>query len=194
MVTKYTAQWGISSVQVGITPTPQHKNVVKIVPTQTVAPAPFKPNIGYPDCYRHMGWSHGWHGAEFEYGADYDCGYHTPAVALWSGRVYRAYRTCWNPNCSSSSGGVVIVVAVVPGYGTQSTYYLHLDTVSVKEGEYIDKGTVVGLTGGQVGYGFWPTSPQYTSGPHIEIGSCAIFLPCPVGYNFNPEWAIANAL
>lgn len=154
-----------------------------------------KPTFIWPACLWNIGWVHGWHGSsDFEYGVDFDCSYHTRAPALWAGRVIMAQRTCWNISCTSTSGGVVVIVAWVPGMGYQSTYYLHLDSISVQVGEYVDKDSVLGLTGGQLGYGNWPTSPWYSSGPHEEIGWCAPFLPCPVGANSDPTQAIREAI
>lgn len=173
------------SLPAGLTPVlPAMKNPVA-KPTRPALP------VLFPTYFAHPGQSYGQNG---EQGQDYDAPYRSVALSLWSGTVFLAEQTCWDSACTSTSGGVVVVVASVAGYGMQSMYYLHLDSLDVIAGQRVKKGQLLGLTGGQIGYGHWPTSPAFTSGPHIEIGSCASFLPCPAGYNFNPAAAIAAAL
>lgn len=159
-----------------------------------VVPVPASSFV-FPNYFHHPGQSYGqvFAGAK-EQGQDYDAPFRSPALSLWPGKVFLAERTCWNTSCTSTSGGVVIVISIVPGYGRQSMYYLHLDSIDVFAGDVIKKGQILGLTGGQTSGGNWPTSPQFSSGPHIEIGSCASFLPCPVGYNFDPRASIQQAI
>lgn len=152
------------------TPTPA------VVPKKVVLPRQ-QPKLivntaAFPLCNSQPGWYYGWHGSTFEYGTDFDCPYHTPQPALWSGTLVEYERTCWNSDCSSTSGGLVVILATVPGLGLEATYYLHLDVLNSRLhlGDYVAKGTLIGWTGGQVGYGHWPTSPWFTSGPHEEIG------------------------
>ena len=180
----------------------ERKIVVTPKPTSTSSvpiSTPVRPNVStasFPSCYWHPGWFYGSHyNGSFEYGTDFDCTYRTPAIALWSGQVVYAQRLCWSSCYSSTVGGVVVVAAMVPGYGIEDTYYLHLDEIAkgITNGTYIHAGTLLGWTGGQTGYGYWPTSPQFTSGPHIEIGWCYPFLLCRVGRNANPLWAIEQA-
>lgn len=173
-----------------VTPTP----VPTFQPVQPrVTPTPISSFSQFPSCFWKVGWYYGWHPAAFEYGTDFDCGYRTPVPALWGGTVIGAYRTCWDASCYSTSGGVVIVRAYVPGYSTHATYYLHLDAVNVYAGEQVHKGQILGWTGGCIGYGNWITSPWYTAGCHIEIGMDAPFLH-PISYNTNPLPAINQAL
>jgi Peptidase family M23 len=168
---------------------PKPNIIPKITPTPT--PVQQQPHYTMPDCYWHPGW---FYNPPVEYGTDFDCGYHTQAIALWSGKVVLAQRTCWDNSCTSTSGGLVIVVAMVPHYGYQDTYYLHLDVVFVHNGQWVSKGQSLGLTGGQIGYGNWPTSPQFTSGPHIEIGWDWKYAPIHLNCcNSNPLPAIERA-
>lgn len=186
-----------ASVEVGHTPTVTVKKRITR-PVRSSQPAQSYP-ITFPDCYWQLGWSHGYHGTTFEAGADYDCDYRTPAKALWAGTVYYAQDTCWNIDCTSTTGGLVIIIAFVPDLGMEATYYLHLDEIVVWKGEYIHRGQLIGYTGGQVGYGHWPTSSWFTGGPHIEIGFCYPYILwgvnlCPIGHNIDPSWYIRKAI
>jgi Peptidase family M23 len=179
----------VKHTNTGSTPGSIPKVKPRITPTAT--PVQQQPNYTMPNCYWHPGW---FYNPPVEYGTDFDCGFHTQAIALWSGTVVVAERTCWDNSCTSTSGGLVIVVALVPDYGYQDTYYLHLDVVFVHPGEKILKGQSLGLTGGQVGYGNWPTSPWFTSGPHIEIGWDWYYAPIHLHCcNNNPLPAIEQA-
>ena len=173
-------------------PKPKHKPKKKPQPTPTPVPTT-QVTTTFPACYSAPGWFYGQHPADFEYGTDFDCGQDTPAPALWPGVVIGAYKTCWNTDCSLTSGGVVIIKATVPGIGVHATYYLHLDSLTVQQGQYVNKGQVVGYTGGQLEGGNWPTSPQYSSGPHIEIGFDAPFLTV-IGTNLDPLPYIQQAM
>ena len=179
----------------GVTPGPTIKPKPKPKPRQ-IFPAvvqvsqPSSYLSGFPVCFREVGQYYGQNG---ERGTDFDCGYRTQVPALWGGTVVGAYRTCWDSACISSSGGVVIVRAVVAGIGEHDTYYLHLDAVAVSLGEVVQKGQLLGWTGGCIGYGHWITSPWFTSGCHIEIGYDAPFLP-HYSFNSNPLPWIDQAL
>jgi hypothetical protein len=130
-----------------------------------------------------------------EYGVDYSVPFHTPVPAIWGGKVIFAGRTQWSANPSDSSGGLVEVLSNVPGIGQQVSYYLHLDTANVQVGQQINPGQIVGLSGGQLSGGNWPVSPKYSTGPHIEVGFNAPFLPVKgPGKNQNPLPFIKQAL
>ena len=181
------------------TPTPTVVPKKKVV-IQTQTPQPTKTVVtsaAFPPCNSEPGWYYGWHGSTFEYGTDFDCPFRTPQPAIWGGTIMEFERTCWNSNCSSTSGGLVVILAVIPGLGTEATYYLHLDELNYRLhiGDYVAKGTLIGWTGGQVGYGNWPTSPWFTSGPHEEIGFdwpyAKIHTP---GINCNPLSYIERAI
>lgn len=153
------------------------------------------PSIYYPSCLHEIGQRYGqkW-GSVIEQGTDFDCSFRTPLSALWSGTVLYAARTCWNSACSSTSGCVVVIDSDVMSIGLQSVYYLHLDSFVVSRGIHINKGDIIGYTGGQVGYGNCMVSPWFSSGPHVEIGFCASFLPCDRGYNRDPLPYIERAI
>lgn len=187
---------------------PTIRPTVKSVPTATATQAgmsnnppaatPGNTRNWYPPaCYSRVTQ---FYGQNSEAGTDFGCSYHTRIGALWNGKVIYAGRTCWNTSCTSTSGGVVIINAFVPTLGEESTYYLHLDTISpeVFVGRTVNKGQYIGLSGGQTSGGNWPASPWWSEGPHIEIGFDAWFL-CEgmvycSGKNVNPLPYIREAM
>lgn len=130
-----------------------------------------------------------------EMGVDLGTPFGTIVTALYAGTVRWAGRTQWS---CGSSGGEVTIVCNVPGYGVMTSYYLHLDTATVKTGDTVHQGQVIGTTGGQLSGGHWPVvnCPQkglmYSSGPHIEFGFNAPWVSGP-GKNVNPMFAITQA-
>ncbi|HUY79887.1 MAG TPA: M23 family metallopeptidase [Ktedonobacterales bacterium] len=102
-------------------------------------------------------WKGPWNGSG-ENGIDIGIPYHTPIYALQSGPVVGA---------GYYGGGGVVSVQTAPGI---SFYYQHLSDLVVQVGQNVQAGTLIGYSGGQLGYGDHPSSPQYSSGPHIEIG------------------------
>lgn len=135
------------------------------------------------------------YGQNGERGVDIATPYHTPVTALYPGSVRFAGRTQW---ACGSSGGEVTVVCNVPGQGVMTSYYLHLDTVMVAPGDTVRQGQVVGLSGGQLGYGNWPVvnCPQqgdiYSTGPHTEFGFNAPWVSGP-GHQIDPTSVILAA-
>lgn len=62
-------------------------------------------------------------------------------------------------------------------------YVQHLDTTSLSRNQYVQPGDYIGLSGGQNVGGVHPASPQFSTGPHIEVG---FNWWQPLGKNFNP--------
>lgn len=85
--------------------------------------------------------------------------FHTPITALLSGTVKTADFPAW--------GGEVFIQ---PDIGGPQYYYYHLDTENVKVGQHVDKGQLVGLSGGQNSGGQHPVSTAWSSGPHTHVG------------------------
>lgn len=192
------------------TPTikPTAKPTVKPIPTPiptkagVITATPTKPPVDNkswypPACYYVVTQYYGQNG---EAGTDFGCGYHTRIGALWNGTVIYAGRTCWNVSCTNTSGGVVIIDAYIPHLGLESSYYLHLDELAagLHKGQSIAKGEYIGLSGGQTTGGNWPVSPEWTAGPHLEIGFDAWFLCQSMVYckgkNVNPLPYIQEAI
>ena len=74
-------------------------------------------------------------------------------------------------------GGEVDVLTSLPNYpgAVQVVDVLHFDTVNVKPGDIVTQGqTVLGTSGGQTSGGNWPSSPQFSQGPHIGVGVHAV--------------------
>jgi len=60
-------------------------------------------------------------------------------------------------------------------------YVYHLDQINVKVGQHVSIGQRVGLSGGQTSGGSHPTSPQFSTGPHIHFGEFTKFVDSPNG-------------
>ena len=123
------------------------------------------PNTWY--CYP-FGETYGqsYHGYR-EFGNDNDTPFHTPIFALLGGLVTDASYHPWGGQV-----GVQTTVAGINGGNPVIYYQQHLDLIdsSIVPGQEIVSGQSLGLTGGQIGYGYHPESPVYTSGPHTETG------------------------
>lgn len=138
------------------------------------------------------------HGVNGEDGIDLGTPFHTPITALYAGTCTWAGRTQWS--CGSSGGEVVITCNVpdAPQPGIYSSYYLHLDSVSVHQGDKVNAGQLIGLSGGQLSGGQWPVvnCPQkgdiYSTGVHTEFGFNAPWVSGP-GHNIDPTFAINAA-
>lgn len=181
--------------------TPTAKSTIVVTktpqPVPTATPTPYSSSGNIPGCYYVVTQYYGQNG---EQGTDFGCHYHTRLVALWGGTVQYADRTCWNSSCTNSSGGVIIIRAYVPNLGFESTYYLHIDELApgIHVGSVIEKGKFIALSGGQTYGGNWPANPQWSEGPHLEMGFSAWFLceglvHCS-GVNVNPLPYIQEAL
>lgn len=100
----------------------------------------------------------------------------TPIVAPVSGVVLPqhtsggGYYSYYGPQ---PWGGEVDVLTSMSDYpnGLQNVNILHFDTINVQPGDTVIAGqTVLGTSGGQNSGGHMPSSPTYSTGPHIGIG------------------------
>ncbi len=85
-------------------------------------------------------------------------------------------------------GGVVAVASSLASIGTASVYYQHLDTIAVTVGQAVRVGDLIGTSGGQLTGGHHPSSDQFSTGPHIEVGINAPYgaLWHPLGSSIDP--------
>lgn len=93
-------------------------------------------------------------------------------------------------------GGGVVSIETNINYdginGPASIYYQHLDEALATVGETISPGQLIGLSGGQLSGGHNPSTSQFSTGPHIEIGINAPYGKAnqsawsPLGPNVNP--------
>jgi murein DD-endopeptidase MepM/ murein hydrolase activator NlpD len=120
-------------------------------------------------------WHQSFHGF-LEYGTDFYMPYHTPVYAVEGGPVLGA---------GYYGGGGVVSIQAAP---TTSEYYQHLSDITVSKGQLVDVGELIGYSGGQIGYGDHPSSPNYSGGPHLEWGINAPYggMWHPLGANINP--------
>lgn len=136
----------------------------------------------------------GWSGSG-ENGIDLGMPMGTPVTSLTAGTVLT--------NGYYGGGGVVTVESTLPlGIGVASVYYQHLDlnNPALTPGKTVKVGDLIGWSGGQLSGGHHPSSRQFSSGPHIEIGINAPFgkngLWHPLGPNINPlpwlQYLVAN--
>lgn len=106
----------------------------------------------------------------------------------WQGKVTQAFNPPVEPGedialavdtpVTALQGGTVIGASYGPWGGRVDIqvdpntvqYYQHLDQDQVSVGERVTAGGSVGLSGGQLSGGQHPASPQYSTGPHIEVG------------------------
>lgn len=134
------------------------------------------------------------YGKNGEKGVDLGTPFHTPITSLYGGTVRWAGRTEWSDG--TSSGGEVTIVCNVPGYGIETSYYLHLDEVYVKSGDTVTQGQIIGLSGGQLSGGNWPVKNGknviLSTGPHTEFGFNAPWVSGP-GSQIDPTFAIYQA-
>ncbi|MBE3567047.1 MAG: M23 family metallopeptidase [Thermogemmatispora sp.] len=126
-----------------------------------------------------------------EYGVDLGTPLGTPITAASGGIVEWVGQTRWADG--SSSGGLIVVKMADASGQARDEYYLHLDSAAVSTGQVVEPGQLLGLSGGQTRGGNWPASPRYSSGPHIEFGYDAPFLPIQrVAPNIDPSPTIAR--
>lgn len=140
-----------------------------------------------------------------EMGIDLSMPLGTPITALYAGKCTWSGLTDWGGG--RTSGGMVVILCNVPDVpnnvgppysrnptspGVYSSYYMHLDTAAVKEGDDVHAGQLIGTSGGQNSGGHWPTSPGYSNFLHIEFGFNAYWVSGP-GRNIDPTWAILAA-
>ena len=104
------------------------------------------------------------------YAFDFALGIGTPLVAIADGTVSHLFGGTNPGDPCYNGGGVECIysanyVTVLHGDGTSSSY-AHLSTVSVVLGQFVQRGTTVGLSG----------STGYSTGPHAHVArqeSCA---------------------
>lgn len=121
-------------------------------------------------------------GVNGETGVDIGLPYHTPVYSITDGVVLGVGYY--------GGGGVASVRSTLnyAGLGDASVYYQHLSEYVVQQGQRVYPGTLVGYSGGQLGYGLHPSSPQFSTGEHIEVGINAPYggMWHPLGPNINP--------
>ncbi len=99
----------------------------------------------------------------------------TPVTAIKSGKVVQADYATWN---GAAGGGEVFIQ---PDDGSSEYYYYHFDQNKVSAGQHVNAGDLVGLSGGQNQGGSHPTSPMWSTGPHLHVGYFDQFINTPVG-------------
>lgn len=123
-------------------------------------------------------------GQNGETGCDLAMPVHTPITSLTSGVVLGAGYY--------GGGGVVSIRSYVSGRN-RAVYYQHLDLVQVAPGDRVTIGQQIGLSGGQLSGGTHPSTAQFSTGPHIEVGLDAPYggMWSPLGPNTNPiPWLV----
>jgi len=119
------------------------------------------------------------------YAEDFGAPQDTPFFFLESGTIQKADYQAW--------GGEIFLK---PDSGGPEEYVYHLDEVDVQQGQHVAAGQQVGLSGGQTSGGKHPTSPQYSTGPHIHFGEFTEYVNSPNGeipYGPNPGALVAQA-
>jgi murein DD-endopeptidase MepM/ murein hydrolase activator NlpD len=117
----------------------------------------------------------------------------TPVTALFPGRVTSEYY--------DAGGGQVIIQANDPSQlkGIPYYYFVHLDNFApgLQVGSPVSAGQLVGYSGGQNVGGSHPAAPNYSSGPHLELGlSPGNYIPykqSQITSNLNPDWLLSYA-
>lgn len=119
------------------------------------------------------------------YAEDLGAPFHTPFFFLEPGTIQKADYQSW--------GGEVFLK---PDSGGPQEYVYHLDEIDVSQGQHVNAGQLVGLSGGQTSGGSHPTSSQWSTGPHIHFGEFTEYTNSPEGeipYGPNPGSLIASA-
>lgn len=99
----------------------------------------------------------------------------TPITAFKPGQVVQADYAIWN---GQPGGGEVFIK---PDDGSTEYYFYHLDNIEVKKGQHLNLGQEVGLSGGQNSGGSHPTSPMWSTGPHLHVAYFTGWENTPVG-------------
>jgi len=119
------------------------------------------------------------------YAEDFEAPFHTSFFFLEPGTIQKADYQAW--------GGEVYEK---PDSGGPQEYVFHLDEIDVAQGQHVDAGQLIGLSGGQTSGGEHPTSIQYSTGPHIHFGEFTEYINSPDGeipYGPNPGSLVAQA-
>jgi murein DD-endopeptidase MepM/ murein hydrolase activator NlpD len=115
----------------------------------------------------------------------------TPITALFPGTVANQYY--------NAGGGEVVIQADDPSQlrGIPYYYFVHLDQIMTSLGQHVTTGQQVGLSGGQNVGGQHPSAPNYSSGPHLELGlSKSKDIPytlATITPDLNPDWLLTYA-
>lgn len=96
--------------------------------------------------------------------------FHTPLTAFKAGKIVQEDYAPW--------GGEVYVK---PDDGSTEYYMVHLDDISVKTGQHVQIGDILGLSGGQTSGGDHPSSPQWSTGLNTHVGYIEGYENTPVG-------------
>lgn len=89
-------------------------------------------------------------------------------------------------------GGEVDILTNLSDYGgPQVVQLLHMDSIGVVPGQLVKKGDVLGLSGGQTSGGNMPSSPQYSTGPHVGL---AVHSVSSWNQMSNPQQLLSNLL
>lgn len=107
------------------------------------------------------------------YADDIATPFHTPITALEAGTIKQADYAAW--------GGEIFIQ---PDNGGPEYYYYHLDENNVADGQHVNAGDILGLSGGEnPGYpgALHPADPQYSTGPHTHIGEWTAWTSGPNG-------------
>lgn len=124
------------------------------------------------------------------YALDFGTPMGTPFFFLESGTVMQADYAVWS---GAAGGGEVFLK---PDDGGPQEYAYHLDDIVVRKGQHVTAGQLAGYTGGQNVGGKHPTSPMWSSGPHLHFGLYTGYRMTPVGsrpYGPDPSPLIAQA-
>ncbi len=129
-------------------------------------------------------------GYEYRWGSfhaaiDIYVGFNSAIYAANNGTVVKVGTGCvrGNTKCNGGRGNYIIIGHNIKGYYTQ---YMHLNTVSVKEGQTVSRGQKIATMGNT---GFVVPTPAYGSssyaGTHLDFGVW-IGMPYQGGYTINP--------
>jgi Peptidase family M23 len=123
-------------------------------------------------------------------GEDIETPFNTPITAIFPGTVTSTYY--------DQGGGQVIIQADDPTSlrGIPYYWFAHLDQIFVTQGQHVDPGTQLGLSGGQNVGGQHPAAPNYSSGPHTEFGEAKSnqipYTLATITPDLNPDWILAS--
>lgn len=129
-------------------------------------------------------------GYEYRWGSfhaaiDIYVGFNSAIYAANNGTVVKVGTGCirGNTKCNGGRGNYIIISHNIKGYYTQ---YMHLNTVSVKEGQTVSRGQKIATMGNT---GFVVPTPSYGSssyaGTHLDFGVW-IGMPYQGGYTISP--------
>lgn len=94
----------------------------------------------------------------------------TPIVTPVAGTVVKSDYAVWS---GLPGGGEVFIQpdSTEKGIPTHADFYVyHLDQLNVTQGQHVNEGDVLGLSGGQNSGGQHPTASLWSSGPHLHVG------------------------